>query len=84
VWAPRGDAARYNERIATGRFATRTFHIGYIALGYVLRPLLPGDTDWLMNLMTLVLGTGGASACTPWLGRSSVRPPRASSPPFRC
>jgi hypothetical protein len=57
-----GDAARYNEQVEAGRFASRAFHIGYIAIGYVFCRLLPGGTDWLMNLLTLVLGTGGALA----------------------
>lgn len=55
-----GDAARYNEQVEAGRFAARAFHIGYMAIGYVFCGLLPGDTDWLMNLLTVLLGTGGA------------------------
>lgn len=57
-----GDAAVYNDQIERGDLRLRAVHFGYLLLGCVFRRLLPGATDWQMNLMTVLLGTAGALA----------------------
>ena len=57
-----GDSAVYNEQVDQRDLGNRTTHFGYILLGVIARALLPGTTDLVMNLMTLVLGLTGLVA----------------------
>lgn len=57
-----GDSAVYNDQVDARQLGIRTTHIGYIALGMAFRALLPGNTDLIMNVMSLVVGGFGLFA----------------------
>ena len=61
-----GDSAVYNDQIDARALGHRSTHFGYLALGMVFRALLPGETDTVMNVMTLLLGCMGIYAAY-WL-----------------
>lgn len=56
------DTAVYNDQIDARDLGGRTTHIGYMALGVLFRALIPGQTDRVMNAMTLILGVAGLYA----------------------
>lgn len=72
-----GDAGEYNRAIDLGEWGPATTHVGYVALGRLLRLLVPGNIDVLMNYVCVVFGTLGGVGVYATARRYAIAVPTA-------